>query len=65
MGEPIVSRERIARTADAAAARTAASGCIEHNPFPADTAAHRCWKADYERYLLVHSSVTEDEEGGA
>ncbi len=64
MPDEIISREAIARQADAAAQRSVAVGAIEANPHAPNTAASRIWAAAFNRYLLLHSSV-EDAEGGA
>lgn len=59
MSEPILSREAIARHAEAAAARFAAAptGAAEPaNPHPIGSDAAAAWKACFERYLLAHTA---------
>lgn len=62
--ENIFNPEAIAREADAAAMRSAASGRCEPNPHAAGTVAARVWDAAFQRYLVLHSAPA-DCEGGA
>ena len=64
MNQQITSRQEIAADADAAAQRFVKTRIEQDNPFVSGTEAHREWKASYQRFLLLHSSL-EDTEGGA
>jgi hypothetical protein len=63
MPDEILSREAIAKQADAAAMRSVASSKCEPNPYAAGTVAAREWAVAFERYLLLHSNP--EGEGGA
>lgn len=52
----IPEREAIARQADQAAQRSAASGRCEANPYAPNTEQARVWAAAFERFLLLHSN---------
>ena len=56
MNDPVISRQAIAADADAAAQRAVQFGAPQQNPHESGTEAHACWKAAYERYLLLHST---------
>ena len=60
----ILSREVIARQADKAAQRSAATGRVEANPHAAGTEAAAVWDAAFRRYLHLHESA-DGTEGGA
>jgi hypothetical protein len=62
--EPILSRQAIAEDADRAAQRYVLTGVEQDCPYVSGTEAHREWRAAYQRYLLLHSSL-EGAEGGA
>lgn len=64
MNETVTSRQAIADDADAAARRFVATRVEQDCPYVSGTEAHREWRASYQRFLLLHSSV-EDAEGGA
>lgn len=55
MSDEIISRDAIAREAEAAAIRSVASGRCEPNKYAAGTVAARVWDAAFQRFLLLHS----------
>jgi hypothetical protein len=52
----VLSREAIAKMADQIAQRVTRTGRMEPNPFAPQTDAWKQFKADFERYLLLHSN---------
>lgn len=58
--EPVISRESIARLADAAAQRWVANpaSAKPSNPFNrfGQPCAHAAWHASFERFLVLHSA---------
>ncbi len=59
--DEVMSRQEIARQADAAAMRSVATGRCEPCPYAAGTEAAKQWKCSFERSLLAHSNP--DAEG--
>jgi hypothetical protein len=67
MNEPIVSRQLISEQAHESARVWVANPDmpIPTNPYPAGSVAARCWKVDFERWLLAESADCDDCERSA
>jgi hypothetical protein len=65
--DPIVSREAIAKDADAAAAQMARTGVPAVNRYPEGSEAARIWQCYLHRFLHLYSTPTNAEgiEGSA
>jgi hypothetical protein len=66
MDHDVVSRERISEQAREAARSWVANPKLPKpaNPYPQGSDAARCWKADFERWLLAESAWCDDCERG-
>lgn len=66
MSEPIIAHDAIANHAEAAARHWALNPTEDcpRCPYPENTVARARWNAALQRFLLIYSSVTSDEEGG-
>lgn len=63
MSEPILPRAVIAQAADAAArdfAHAPKGVPVPVNPYPIGSDAAACWRAAFQRYLLLHTAPDEE-----